>query len=369
MFMNARWIFLVSIVLLLSACATPMGGSFGSAEFTPEIQINDVWNAHAGKGQLGLSPVVVNDRIFALGANGRVAAFNKNTGVVLWRQQIAAKLFTAGLAEDNGSLFATTMNGELVALDEKDGKIKWQRGVNLNPNAKLTADSGLVLTILSNGNLAAFSSADGSKQWVFDPVNNATITSEIITTHQLAVIGLSNGNVAAISLDVGHPVWTKQLSNKGSVNQVTANADQLYASANDGFLGAYSLPSGDLVFKHKIIGAQGLSADSSQLYFADNQGFLWAFDHSFGIVSWKEHYFVNNNISAPVLFGNYAVIADGSGYLYWMDKNDGHLLGRNRFDSSGFSAKPMVSDGLLFVYSNDGTLYAYQSLSLAKNVT
>lgn len=361
--MKIRLLMLLSMALLLTACASNMG--FGSREFVPEIQIHEAWHSDIGQGQSGLTPVIVDNRIFALSADGYITSINKNNGAILWRQQISTKLL-AGFVESNGMLFAFTTTGKLIAIDEKNGKIVWQKIINAATNTnfnfipKLAADSSFVVITLPNGNLACFSITDGSPIWTFNPAGNASITSEPMMNNQLIMVGLSDGTITAIQFNSGLSTWTKQIAQNNPVDQIAIYSNTIYASSSDGSLSAFSLPDTNLVFKHQVTGAQGLAADASQLYFADNQGFLWGFDNSLGIAYWKENHFSHHHISAPVLFGNYVIVADSNGYLYWMDKNDGHLVGQNRFDSSGFSTNPISSDSLLFVYSNDGTLFAFR---------
>lgn len=83
-----------------------------SGGLTPISAINDV----AG------SPVIVDDRAYAMSHSGILAAFDLRTGERLWTQP-AGGLHAPWVAGD--FLFLVTADGEVVCIDRTDGTIRW----------------------------------------------------------------------------------------------------------------------------------------------------------------------------------------------------------------------------------------------------
>jgi outer membrane protein assembly factor BamB len=52
------------------------------------------------------------------------------------------------------------------------------------------------------------------------------------------------------------------------------------------------------------------------------------------------------------------VVGDLEGYLHWISRRDGRIVGRVKVAGGAITAQPLVSGGRLFVYADDGTLAA-----------
>ncbi len=46
------------------------------------------------------------------------------------------------------------------------------------------------------------------------------------------------------------------------------------------------------------------------------------------------------------------------GYLHWLSQDDGRLVARTRVGDGGIRAKPLVVDGVVYVYDDGGRLSA-----------
>ena len=65
------------------------------------------------------------------------------------------------------------------------------------------------------------------------------------------------------------------------------------------------------------------------------------------------------NLSRPTPVSSYVAVVDFEGYLHLLSQVDGDIVGRTKVDSSGARADMLVRGNRLFVYTNDGTLKAY----------
>jgi outer membrane protein assembly factor BamB len=56
---------------------------------------------------------------------------------------------------------------------------------------------------------------------------------------------------------------------------------------------------------------------------------------------------------------SYVATIDFEGYMHLLSQVDGEIVGRTKVDSSGARADMIARGNRLFVYTNDGTLKAY----------
>jgi len=101
-----------------------------------------------------------------------------------------------------------------------------------------------------------------------------------------------------------------------------------------------------------------MTADGHALYLSDDQGDVWALDRSSGAALWKQEKLRHRSISAPVLFGKYLVVADFQGYLHWLARDDGRLVGRYHVDDAGMVNAPFPSGNRLYILDRSGAVVA-----------
>ena len=53
-------------------------------------------------------------------------------------------------------------------------------------------------------------------------------------------------------------------------------------------------------------------------------------------------------------------MGDVEGYVHLLSRYDGHIAARVKVDGRGINAKPLVRDGVFYVYGNSGKLAAYK---------
>ena len=68
--------------------------------------------------------------------------------------------------------------------------------------------------------------------------------------------------------------------------------------------------------------------------------------------------FTHRGLSAPAIWGDKLAVVDAEGYLHLLSQVDGRFVGRQRIDSDGLRARPLVVGNMLYVYGNGGKLEA-----------
>ena len=73
---------------------------------------------------------------------------------------------------------------------------------------------------------------------------------------------------------------------------------------------------------------------------------------------WANTQLSYRNLTAPVSFGDYVVVGDGEGYLYWLDDTSGRILAMQELDSDGLYVAPVADGDMLYVQTRSGDLVA-----------
>ncbi len=63
-------------------------------------------------------------------------------------------------------------------------------------------------------------------------------------------------------------------------------------------------------------------------------------------------------LGAPEVYSSYVAVGDMEGYLHLLSQVDGRFVGRERIDSDGLRARPLVVGDMIYVYGNSGKLEA-----------
>ena len=85
-----------------------------------------------------------------------------------------------------------------------------------------------------------------------------------------------------------------------------------------------------------------------------------AIDKESAEVIWTQAGLTRRGLSSPIAFSNYLAVGDSEGYLHILAQSDGRFLGRRKLDGKGLRSNMAVSDGVLYVLGNSGSLQALE---------
>ncbi len=181
------------------------------------------------------------------------------------------------------------------------------------------------------------------------------------------------GKLVAINLLDGAYIWETSIAiprGRSEVERLTDingspvfNDNKIFVSSFNSGINAVTPVDGDVLWRNELISAnQGLNTDYSYLYLTDVNSDVWQLDQRNGASYWKQTDLHQRRLSIPVVYEEYVVVGDFEGYLHWLSKVDGRLLGRIEITDEPIVAQPVVVNKVLYVYATDGTLAAVQVL-------
>lgn len=368
----------VILAFLLFGCATSDNSLPPSplVAFKPTIKTKLLWSAAAGSGggkeYVRLTPAVAHDKVFTSDSDGNVTAVDAKSGAILWQVE-AAHALTSGVGANDDQLFVATDRGEIVSLKQSNGSVLWQTPVSSEILSTPTVSQGVVLVKSIDGSLTALSARSGQQIWRFTQAVPSLIlhaSSQPAVSSGLAVAGFANGKLVAIALQSGKPQWMHPVTSpRGStaveqmvdidVNPVVSDG-VVYVATYQGDIAALNLNTGDLMWQHRISSYAGIAADSEYIYVTDAKGYVWSFKKDNGAVTWRQKKLLGRDLTGPAVVGRYLVVGDAEGYLHWISKGTGAFAARDQLDASGVVASPVVSNNVVYVYTVNGTLYAFR---------
>lgn len=356
--------------------------------YAPQVGLRTLWSTKVGTGtrkrQLALVPALAGGRLYVADTDGGVAAVSAADGRVQWQRDTKLP-FSGGPGTDGRELALGTGNGQVVALSTTDGSQMWSVPVGSEVLSVPLIVGDLVVVHTLDDSVYGLDAATGQERWRYlFPAPILTLrgsSSPVATTGALGeadtapgalggavLVGLSGGKLVKLEQGSGAPIWEVTVSLPSGRTELERIADIdadpvvvgsiAYVGAYNGDLAAVDLVTGDILWRRTLSSHAGLAVDAQDIYVTDSEDNIWAADPGDGAGRWKQEQLHNRLLTAPVIFGNYIVVGDLEGWLHWIDRKDGTLAGRIQVAGGAITARPLVADGRLYVYADDGTLAA-----------
>ena len=353
---------------------------------SPQFAAKTLWKRSVGNGvgkfYSQLAPVIADDRLFAAARNGKVVALDKHDGKVLWKQDLSdlpvndnrrSPRLAGGLAVGYGHLFIGSENGVLYCLSQESGELLWQSEVAGEILAAPAVDDGKVVVNTSAGKLFALDAEDGHPLWTAsDDLPKLTLrgVSRPVITSGGVLYGRADGRLNVLLLENGQLAHIAKVANPSGATELDRMVDvdaaplvmgnELFAIAYNGELVAQKLISGDELWKRRYASYQDLAFGLIDLVLTDSKGHVYSVDRTNGRERWANSQLSYRNVTAPVVFGDYVLVGDGEGYLYWLSDTDGQIVAMQQYDSDGLYVPPLVDGDTVYLQTRSGDLVALQ---------
>ncbi|HET7371020.1 MAG TPA: PQQ-binding-like beta-propeller repeat protein, partial [Gammaproteobacteria bacterium] len=200
-------------------------------QFAPKVQVNEVWSASVGSGEnemlLGLVPAVDDSRVFGVGRNGQVSAWDVKNGARIW--EVDTDFHAGGGPGVGENIVAVgSTEGYVEALSTEDGRQLWKHYVD---GAVITApavDDGVVVVRTGAGGLFGLSAADGHQLWALSrDVPRLSLRGDAAPVIEGGVVyaGFDDGSLLAVSLQNGQVLWQTVIAQPNGDNELQQLVD------------------------------------------------------------------------------------------------------------------------------------------------
>jgi outer membrane protein assembly factor BamB len=366
---------MTAAVFTLAACDKKDKKVDEPAELTniasPTVRIDKVWGASVGGGgkklRLGLGLTTANDRLYAAGRDGEIAAFDLKTGKQIWRTKTKLEL-TGGTGASSELVVVGSGDGLVLALAASDGSERWRaevRGEILS--APAVADKEVVVRTV-DGKLRALAASDGAELWSTEqqiPKLTLRGLATRVIARELAISGFDNGRVLAVSLVDGSTVWDSPVSPSHGRTEldrlndidsaVKVMGDEVCVVGFQGRAAMLAIDSGQIWWTRDVSSYRGVDVDDEQMYVSTSTGELVALKRRSGVEVWRNDSLKFRGLSAPVVVGDYVVVADLDGYAHWFDRATGTIAGRTKTGGDRVTNPPLAVNDILYLINDEAT--------------
>jgi outer membrane protein assembly factor BamB len=353
--------------------------------FPETLKIQKAWSESVGGSKvplrLGLGLFVEGNTVYAAGEKGEVGAFNLQNGHPEW--EVRTKLPLGGaVAFGQGRIVVGSTDGDVVALDAQTGKQLWSTNVAAEILAAPAVAAKMVLVRGVNGKLHGLSLDDGHEMWQQQqsvPKLSLRGTASPAVAGDVAVTGFDNGKVVASALTDGSSVWETQLqipTGKTDIDRLVDVDTPAHVDGNDvyvvGFQGKVAmmaLDTGQIWWSHDTSSYRDLALDGAKVYVSTAAGDVVALNRRTGVEVWRQKALAHRRLSGPAVAGDAIVVADYQGYVHWLDRSTGALMGRIRAGKVRYTNPPVYADGVVLLLNDRGVIDAFRATPLAAHAT
>ena len=340
--------------------------------------VQRLWEASLGGKdrmlRLALAPATDGTRLYAAGQDGVVHAFEPVSGRTLW--QVKTKLgLSAGPGVGGGMVVAGSSDGRVIALDAATGERRWLVRMTGEVLATPVIAPHAVIVRTVDGRVRALALDTGRELWSNEEqVPRLTLrgTSVPAVAGDTVVCGFDNGKVAAYGVTNGDLLWEAGVSPPHGKTELERMVDidgHIEISGHDVFVAGFqgrvamlALDSGQVWWSRELSSYRGLVLDGETLYVTTSDGTLDALRRRDGTPLWTSDKLIRRGLTTPAVDGDAIVVADFAGYVHWLDKSTGALIARMPTKKkSRITNAPIVANGIVYVQSDAGRLYAFRA--------
>lgn len=350
-----------------------------------------VWTAQiAGSTQrvrLASSPVVGDGRLYAVGSDGAISAFDAATGAPVWvhapefASELRGVVFGGGVSFAGGRVYATNGAGEVMALDAATGAHVWK----VKPAGPLrgapTVDFGSAYVMTQNNQIIALEAATGKLQW---QESASTTDSGVFGVAAPAagqgtvIAGFSSGELVAYRYENGRSLWADALARTnistqvGSLNDIDADpiidSGRVYALGQGGRMAAYELVTGQRIWELNLAGISTPALAGDWIFTLTDDARLLAIARASGKVRWISQLARYRNEKkksdpifwqGPVLAGDSLWVVNSRGELWRVNPAEGEATMFTEFKQP-ISLAPIVANQTLYILDDSGRISAFR---------
>ncbi len=271
------------------------------------------------------SPVIGQGLVYFGSGDGYVYALDARTGAMKWRFR-TGDVVHASPALANGLLYVGSWDTYFYALDAVTGKEKWRFKTGEDPQfhnqvgipSSPTVVDGMVYFGCRDSNVYALDAATGQKKWAFSNHGSWVIASPVVQAGKLYFVTSDTGLMQALDAKSGAPLYSLNFQKWPLFSSPTIAGSMLYVGSFNGKLLAVDLDA------HKT--AWEFQTEASK--------------HNLPLLVKPD-----GSPNFEALFGD----------LFYDDM----LIGVQKLLATGaILSSPVVSRGVIYVGSADGSLYA-----------
>ncbi len=372
----------------------PMAGGYANHAMhhvTVNDQLVEVWSADIGSGadddaKFVGTPIVAENKVFAMDTQSEVTAFAMETGKSIWNTDLEQDFddedhIGGGLAYERGRVFVATGFGIVFALNAETGAIEWQNDLKTPLRAAPTVRGGRVFVSSVDNNLYTLDARDGQQLWTHAGAQEvATLLggASPAVEGSTVIVPYTSGELFALNVTDGSEQWRDNLISIRRTDAIASLAQirgrpiidrgLVIAISHAGIMAAIDLRTGRRKWARDIGGAESPWVAGDYIFAITNEREIVCVSRTDGKILWvrglprfEDPKDQEDPITwaGPILVGDRLILAGSNGEALAVSPYDGRILGAEDMPDS-VSVPPIVAGGYVFFLADDADLLAYR---------
>ena len=381
-----------ALLLALAGCSgdKDLEKPVEAPEIANSIDVQEIWSHSLGSSDSAefysrLAPAVSGGTVFAAGRDGDVYAMDLASGDTRWSVDLSdeeenddrrSARLSGGVAASPLKAAVGSENGWIYVMNAADGKLSWKQyvGAEVVSVPAFSQDGARLFVLDSRGLVTAYDSATGAQLWQGgDSSGTLRLRSQprpVAVGNKALLLGTRSGKVLILSQSDGGLLNSVTVGTPAGSNDLERVADvagtplllgsELYTSAyNSGFVW-YSFNDRAVVNRLGYHSSRDLAFDGSRFVIVGDDGHISCISRQDGHELWQNAQLTNRNVSSPAIYGEYAVVGDMEGYVYFLDLGTGRIVFMDSTDDSPVTAAPLVTANGVLVQTSGSDLYLFR---------
>jgi outer membrane protein assembly factor BamB len=220
--------------------------------------------------------------------------------------------------------------------------------------------------------VTAFDGAGGRKLWTQQRPGDPLVLRQagvMLAVGDTLVVGLS-GRLVGLNPVNGSVRWEVPIASPRGTNdierlvdltgRVSRIGDVVCARAFQSAVGCVNAARGTVLWTRPANGAEGVHGDDRNVYGSESDGKVVAWRRADGERVWTTDRLQYRSLTEPLAVGRSVVVADETGFVHLLSREDGSPLTRLSTDSSGVRVGPVLVGNTLVVVTRSGNVYGFQ---------
>lgn len=340
------------------------------------------------QGAVNSSPAVANGLLYVSSADGHIYAVDATTGAQRWRFTTRGErrftapgihgavprtermpdpfdVFLSSPTVVDGVVYIGSGDQGIYALDASSGALRWRFETGDVVHASPAVVDGVVYVGSWDRNLYAIDAASGRERWRHttggDTViyNQVGLASSPAVVDGIVLVGGRDGRFHAVDARTGAERWSHDNRGGWTIGSPAVRDGVVYFATSDGRrFKALDVRTGALRFDlaNKAISFSSPSLAGSVVFYGTSDGWVHGVDIRTG--AFTAHFQTDGSRQNGARWTDSAGVLQTGG-MYPDRTLDGMMIGmRTMMTVGSVLSSPVIVDGILYVGSTDGQLYA-----------
>ena len=332
------------------------------------VGVRQAWTARVGEVAFPLQAQASGNTVAVAGSDGTVALLDAASGRDIWRGQAGAPL-SAGVGSDGKVAAVVTTANDVVAL--ADGKVLWRQKLAAQVYTAPLVAGARVFVLAADRSVSAFDGQTGRRLWSQQRPGEPLVLRQagvMMAVGDTLVVGLA-GRLVGLNPLSGSTRWDAPIATPRGTNDierlvdlvagVSRVGDTVCVRAFQASVGCVNAVRGAVLWSRPANGATGVGGDDRSVFGSESDGKIVAWRRADGERAWTSDRLQYRTLTAPVALGRSVVVGDSTGLVHLLSREDGTPLNRLTTDGSAVAAAPLLAGGTLVVVTRNGGVFGY----------